>query len=93
MTTVSYVAHNLNLISNTQEATLISRNKGLTRQYLEKNGLNVPKYWLGSNLTFFDYNIDYPLIVKPSDSSGSRGITKVYSKEKLTGAFDWAKSF
>ena len=36
MTTVSYVAQNLNLISNTQEATSISRNKGLTRQYLEK---------------------------------------------------------
>ena len=93
MTTVSYVAQNLNLISNTQEATSISRNKGLTRQCLEKNGLNTPNYWLGTDFTLFDNTIDYPLIVKPSDSSGSRGITKVFGKEGLSVAFDWAKSF
>lgn len=37
-------------------------------------------------------DIIYPVIVKPSESSGARGITICYSKEELKAAMDFASS-
>lgn len=37
-------------------------------------------------------NIIYPVIVKPSESSGARGITVCYSKEELKNAMDFASN-
>ncbi len=38
-------------------------------------------------------SLEFPLIVKPSDSSGSRGVTKVESLESLDSALDEAFNF
>lgn len=50
-------------------------------------GVTVPKEYR------YDDKIDYPVIVKPTDNGGSRGITICYSKSELEEAYEKAKSF
>lgn len=42
---------------------------------------------------FLNDNIPYPVIVKPADSSGSKGISVCYNREELETAIERAKSF
>ncbi len=53
----------------------------------------IPEYKI--DLNNFDATITdivYPVIVKPSESSGARGITVCYSKEELKAAMDFASN-
>lgn len=78
MLTVNYVACNLGLPSNSWEATCKSTNKHLMRQAFEAGGDPSPKSVLvdqDTNLATLDMR--YPVIVKPTDRSGSRGIFKL----------------
>ena len=85
MPTVNFIAKELDLIGNSLECTKLTTNKYAMRNQLSKNNLPCPKYFLINS----DFNIDnlkdldYPLIVKPTDRSGSRGIYKVNNKEEL----------
>lgn len=91
--TVNYVASEMGLAGNTMECTAISTNKHLMREAFEKNGDPSPKSVLVES--FDDLDMDkliFPVIVKPTDRSGSRGITKLYSKEGLAEAIENAKS-
>ena len=85
--TISYVAEKLNLISNSFESALISTNKGEMRKAFQSYKINSPKFKITSH---FEQNmaddLNYPIIVKPIDRSGSRGITKVLNKESLEKA-------
>ena len=90
--TVNYVAENMGLIGNGMESTKLSTNKHLMRNAFEMNGDPSPKSILVDSVD--DIPLDFmhfPLIVKPTDRSGSRGITKVYSKEELNSAISHAK--
>lgn len=49
-----------------------------------KNGITVPKSYEYAN------DIIYPVIVKPADNGGSRGITICYNKEELNDAHEKA---
>lgn len=75
--TVNYIANELNLIGNSLLSTEISTNKYLMRQVLAENGLPCPKFRLVNNESTLVQDLSYPLIVKPTDRSGSRGVTKV----------------
>lgn len=87
MITVNYVAEKLGLSGNSLEATKCSTNKNLMRLAFERNGDPSPKSILVSEATNLEMiNLEYPLIVKPTDRSGSRGICKVYQKEQLVPA-------
>lgn len=84
MLTVNYVAQSMHLVSNSLKATELSTNKHLMRQCFETNGDPSPKSVLVSKNENFDISeMKYPLIVKPTDRSGSRGICKVYDKDEL----------
>lgn len=90
--TVNYVAQNLGLISNSLDCTKKSTNKYLMRKCFDENNDPSLKYSLISNINDLDFNnISFPLIVKPIDRSGSRGITKVNSISELERAIDVAK--
>ena len=85
--TVNYVAEKLGLICNGVKNTEVATNKHLMRIIFEKNGLPSPKSILIENendKSFSDFN--YPLIVKPTDRSGSRGIFKVEKPEDMEQA-------
>ena len=92
--TAAYVAEQLNLPhSGTYKSILILQNKHLFRKYLEDNGFNVPKSKGYSNYTDALNDKDYftwPIIVKPVDSAGSKGVTRVDSIEELEKAVEFA---
>ncbi len=91
--TVNYVAQNMNLTGNSMECTLRSTNKHSMRQCFEKNGDPSPKSFLvGPASDLHGIKLNYPIIVKPTDRSGSRGITKLYDPGKLEAAIDFAES-
>ena len=85
--TAAYVAEKLGLPSvGSYKAVSILQNKGKFRDFLKKNGFNVPKAKSYVNveeaLKDVDY-FDWPVIVKPTDSAGSKGVTRVDRKEDL----------
>ena len=85
--TVNYVAHALGLPCNSPEATARSTNKHLMRRAFEAGGDPSPRSLLVDEGTDLEaLKLDFPVIVKPTDRSGSRGIYKVESREDLAGA-------
>ena len=90
--TVNYVAHAMELVGNSPECALISTNKHLMREAFEKNGDPSPKSILVSSVRDLSgVQLQYPVIVKPIDRSGSRGITKLLSPNGLLEAIEEAK--
>ena len=90
--TVNYVAEALGLVGNGMESTMRSTNKHLMRRAFEKAGLPSCRSILvdeGFDLDRLD--IQYPVIVKPTDRSGSRGIFKVTKPEDLAAAVAFAR--
>ena len=87
MLTVNYVAEKLGLVCNTMAATEKSTNKHLMRKAFEANGDPSPKSFLVDKDTALEsLQLTYPVIVKPTDRSGSRGIFKVTAFEELAQA-------
>lgn len=87
MVTVNYVADSLGLVGNSLEATYKSTNKHAMRLAFESNGDPSPKSYLVDEMTDISaFHLDYPIIVKPTDRSGSRGICKLYNSEGLNEA-------
>lgn len=85
--TVNYVAEKMGLCGNSMRCTEISTNKYLMRKAFEEYGVPVPKFTVcneTADLSAID--MAYPCIVKPTDRSGSRAITKVTAKEQLSEA-------
>lgn len=78
--TVAYVGEKLKLSTLNQNVSEIVTNKYLMREKLSEKGIPCPTYFVTSNLkeyTEIVKMIALPFIVKPCDSSGSRGVTKV----------------
>lgn len=87
MVTVNYVAQMLGLSGNSVEATAKSTNKHLMRRAFEENGDPSPKSILVDEQTDLRaLALHYPVIVKPTDRSGSRGIYKVTDASMLAEA-------
>ncbi|MDY4784950.1 ATP-grasp domain-containing protein [Pygmaiobacter massiliensis] len=87
MLTVNYVAQSMNLTGNTPEATVKSTNKHQMRLAFEAGNVPSPRSILVDESTDLStLHISYPVIVKPTDRSGSRGIFKLQSSEGLPAA-------
>lgn len=90
----SYVQNKMGLPSlGPFESIEILQNKDKFRAFLEKHGFNVPKAKgfaskreALANLAWYEY----PVIVKPTDSAGSKGVTRVDNIEQLPEALDYA---
>lgn len=79
--TVNYVAEKLNLPCNRTEYSLIQTNKFEMRKALSSSGIPCPKY-IRTDKNFNKTAVEgfaFPIIVKPTDRSGSRCITKLDS--------------
>lgn len=94
--TQTYVANKLGLPSNPYESVEILARKDLFRDFLKKHNFLVPKsnsfYRLEDAKNWID-ELTFPIIVKPVDSSGSKGVTKVVKKEDIQNAFEYALIF
>lgn len=88
MLTVNYVTEKLGLPGNSMECTEISTNKYAMRKAFQKAGVPVPGFREADQTTKPEALTDLklPVIVKPTDRSGSRGITKVTEWEQLADA-------
>lgn len=90
--TVNYVAQHMGLVSNDLECTARSTNKHLMRNCFEQHGDPSPKSFLVEKAEDLPLEkLAYPLIVKPLDRSGSRGITRIEKAEELEKAIEMAK--
>ena len=91
MHTVNFVANELNLKGNSLECTELTTNKYKMRERLNKFNLPCPKYILINDIEKVNLDdLSFPLIVKPTDRSGSRGIYKVNNKSELEPAIKLA---
>ncbi len=90
----SYVQNQLGLPSfGPFESVEILQNKDRFRAFLTKNGFNVPwAFGFGSKDEAWTSRdkFSYPLIVKPTDSAGSKGCTRVDSELQLKYAIEYA---
>lgn len=87
--TIAFIAENLNLISNTYKSSIIATNKAKMRLAFEDANVNSPKSICLENTKLInELNLSFPLIVKPTDRSGSRGVSKVYNEIELKNAID-----
>lgn len=85
--TVQYLAENLGLPGNSRECIRNSTNKYEMRRAFQRAGIPVPGFWsVTEGEELHPENYPYPVIVKPTDRSGSRAITEVYRPEDLPAA-------
>ncbi len=94
--TAAYVANYLNLPGNPYEAACILTRKDLYRDFLRKNNFNAPFSDSFSTLKeaqeyYNKYNC--PVMIKPVDASGSKGVSKIESLDQLPAAYHYALSF
>lgn len=92
VSTVNYVARNLNLPCNSEKTDIVARNKYYMRCALKEAGLTTP--WFTRIKSFNDLNLhelpDFPLIVKPTDRWSSKGVSCVKNINDLKHAIDYA---
>lgn len=93
MPAVNYVAKKLGLIGNSLEATKISTDKFAMRKALKEADIPCPKFALYNRPNYQDKGeLEFPVIIKPTDRSGSRGITKVGTPRKVNAGIRHALS-
>ena len=95
--TAAYVAEKMGLPNvGPYESVCILQNKGRFRKFLSDNGFNVPvaKGYKDIETAIEDKDIfNWPVIVKPTDSAGSKGVTRVDNPEDLRKSIEYALSF
>lgn len=94
--TAAYVAEKMGLpFQCSYEAACILQDKSRFRQFLRDNGFNCPNAKGYTNAEEALKDVDYfnwPVIVKPVDSAGSKGVSRVDDPEKLLDAITYALS-
>ncbi|EIY66679.1 hypothetical protein HMPREF1071_01440 [Bacteroides salyersiae CL02T12C01] len=96
VTTAAYVSEKLGLPGLPYESVNILQNKALFRNFLAKNGFTVPKskgYKKTTDALKESSLFNWPIIVKPVDSAGSKGVTKVEVPSALPKAIEHAINF
>jgi biotin carboxylase len=94
--TAAYVAEQMGLPTNPYESVRILCNKDLFRGFLKEHGFSTP-----SAMGFSDMEsalgrrneLSFPVIIKPVDSSGSKGVTVLRDANGFEEAVEFAFSF
>ncbi|MBR3492352.1 MAG: ATP-grasp domain-containing protein [Bacteroidales bacterium] len=90
----SYVQEKMGLPSfGPYESVCILQNKDRFRAFLAEHGFNGPKakgYESVIDALADKDTLDYPVIVKPTDSAGSKGVSRVDKPEQLEAAISYA---
>ena len=94
--TAAYVCEKLGLPTSPYESVMVLSNKDTFRQYLKEHNFNVPETFCYTDYESFMADKDkfrFPVMVKPVDSSGSKGINKVCSVDELDFAYNDAMKY
>lgn len=88
--TAAYVAEQMGLpFQCSYKSAQILQDKGLFREFLMENGFNCPyaKRYTDKDIALLDAEkFHWPVIIKPVDSAGSKGVTKVDGVDRLENA-------
>lgn len=94
--TAAYVAEKMGLPTNPYESVLTLTRKDLIRPFMEANGFCFPK---GKSFVEYEEAYDFfvtlekPVMVKPVDASGSKGVSKIYEEIEFKTAYAEAKKY
>ena len=96
--TAAYVAEKMGLPGNPYESVDILCNKDKFRAFLKKNGFCTPKAKGYTDIKAALQDIrnghfKYPIIVKPVDSSGSKGVSRIDYFEQVQSLLKYAMSY
>lgn len=95
--TAAYVAEKMGLPHcGSYESVSILQNKARFRKFLKENGFCVPMAKGYSSIDEAVKDVDlyrWPVIVKPTDSAGSKGVRKVEKPEQLRECMQFAMSY
>ena len=96
--TAAYVASQMGLPGNPYESVEILCNKDRFRSFLEQHNFCTPKAFGYTNLNdaladLKKNQFHFPVIVKPVDSSGSKGVGRIDGLEEATAKLEYAMSF
>ena len=84
---VAYIAEEMGLVGNSFEVAVRAANKYLMRQAFSSSGVPCPSFQKITDFKQLDLNgLHLPVIVKPTDRSGSLGITLVKREGDLQNA-------
>lgn len=88
--TIAFIAKELNLVGNSVDCALKTTNKGFMRKSFQDSNILSPNYKVVKSTNDTNLlNLKFPLIVKPSDRSGSLGVIKVESLNNLEKAIQY----
>jgi len=93
--TVAAVQHALDLPGNRIEVAEATTHKVKMRKRLAEHGVPEPRFyscWSFEELLQAAESLGYPLVVKPVDNMGARGVMKVKGPEVLRFAYERAKN-
>lgn len=97
--TVAFVANAMGLVGNDYEAAVRANNKYLMRNAFMNAGVPCPKYMMVTPETIHSPEVvdgmrdfQFPMITKPSDRSGSLGVTKINMPSEHYPAMELAMS-
>lgn len=93
--TVAAVANALNLLGIRYEVAEMSTNKIKMRERLKQKSIPVPNFkgiWTLKEAKDAIDELGLPLVIKPSDNMGARGVRKISVKDELISAFYDAKN-
>lgn len=95
MRALAYTCEKLGLIGPDMSTAITATDKGKMIQAFEKNNVRHPKYLVVNKLS--DYHdgmkdMVFPVITKPTDNSGSRGIMFASNEEELKEALTYSSN-
>ena len=94
--TAAYVAEKMGLPTNPLKSVEILTHKNLMRDFLRQNNFNVPESGsfteYESAFEFFK-KLNRPAMIKPVDSSGSKGVSKVSDEKNFQTAYNSAMQY
>jgi biotin carboxylase len=96
MRAVAYTCEKLNLNGVSQRTSLNATDKGVMIQQFEKDNIEHPSYVIlrkGEDFKSIIKNLKFPLITKPTDNSGSRGVMLVKEIKELESAISYSSSY
>jgi biotin carboxylase len=89
--TICYVAEKMGLIGNAYKDALVATDKYQMRKRFSENNVRSPLFVIADD-NYSIENFQFPLIVKPTDRSGSRGVLKIENELDLKSAVARAKN-
>ncbi|MBD5491544.1 MAG: ATP-grasp domain-containing protein [Lachnospiraceae bacterium] len=93
--TAAYLAKEMNCIGNTPDIVEVCTNKLLFRKRLQECKVNQPAFVEVGDI-FPEEKVEaihFPVVVKPSDRSGNRGVAKACNRKEMIRALMTAKEY